>query len=261
MVDYNNPYEDGQEGWDQGYSDQQYLNQQYSGTNIPRTTYIDQNALTSLATNAGPSYPYLSTGSASHDDPGSYIPPHPGLATQPWDMGPYQAWTTSSLPPTTTYTMTSGAFSDPTATGFPDIAPLSDSLPPIPEQQLVEYQSGYDYSYGQAPPREPSSSPSQLRCDICNENFANQKNWDRHLTSEKHLSNVGEDDPDVPKYRCACTYSVARKDNYRRHLKHCAFRIDFAYVCTCGEHTQDKEYHEQHIDNCGRKRHKKGHKW
>ncbi|KAK4661324.1 uncharacterized protein QC763_0101870 [Podospora pseudopauciseta] len=222
MADYNNPYEDGQEGWDQGYSDQQYLNQQYSGTNIPRTTYIDQNALTSLATNAGPSYPYLSTGSASHDDPGSYIPPHPGLATQPWDMGPYQAWTTS---------------------------------------QLVEYQSGYDYSYGQAPPREPSSSPSQLRCDICNENFANQKNWDRHLTSEKHLSNVGEDDPDVPKYRCACTYSVARKDNYRRHLKHCAFRIDFAYVCTCGEHTQDKEYHEQHIDNCGRKRHKKGHKW
>lgn len=137
MADYNNPYEDGQEGWDQGYSDQQYLNQQYSGTNIPRTTYIDQTALTSLATNAGPSYPYLSPGSASHDDPGSYIPPHPGLATQPWDMGPYQVWTTSSLPPTTTYTMTSGAFSDPTATGFPDIAPLSDSLPPIPEQYVV----------------------------------------------------------------------------------------------------------------------------
>ncbi|KAK0666932.1 hypothetical protein QBC41DRAFT_304820 [Cercophora samala] len=257
MADYNQ-YGDNQGRWDQ----------QYSG-DIPHTTYIDQRGLTSVATNAGPPYTYPPTGSASHEyagPPGSYMPGPSNLAPQPWDMGPFQntPWTASSLPPTS-YSMISSNLSDnpimdnpfpsTTTAGLLDISALMHSLPFV-EQQHQDFE---EHGYNQPSVAGPSEPPSQLRCDVCNETFANQKNWDRHLLAEKHLNNI-EDDPNVPKYRCACTYAAARKDNYRRHLKNCLFRIDYAYICTCGDWTQNKAHHEEHIDQCGRKRRAKGHK-
>lgn len=76
-----------------------------------------------------------------------------------------------------------------------------------------------------------------------NENFANQESWYRYLLSEKHLTVV-------PKYECACNHIVTRKDMYRRHLQDCHVRG----WCTCsrGDSTQDRAYHEQQFDACGR---------
>ncbi|KAK4203636.1 hypothetical protein QBC40DRAFT_316417, partial [Triangularia verruculosa] len=97
----------------------------------------------------------------------------------------------------------------------------------------------------------------QVTCDQCEETFSNQRNWDQHLLSEKHIRN-GPYYDDVPKYKCACNFYQARRDNYLRHLQRCLFRIDFVYVCVCGEPTQDKAAHENHINLCGRRRRGRG---
>ncbi|KAK0737179.1 hypothetical protein B0T21DRAFT_347572 [Apiosordaria backusii] len=240
---------------------------------VPHTSYpMNQTTLSMPFPSDAGGYGYLPVTSASHDNSGSFgsfVPPST-LASPGWDIPAYTptSWTGSS---TTTYAMTpehlgrsfhsnvimDNALLDGSATDFPDTSTLLDSLPRNDQQPQDDYDE-YDYE-PQPPAPGPSSSPSQLCCEACDETFANQKNWDRHLLSEKHIRNIQDYTSDsVPKYKCACNYVQARKDNYRRHLKNCMFRIDFAYVCTCGDWTQDKAYHEQHIDQCGRKRRGRG---
>ncbi|KAK4175522.1 hypothetical protein QBC36DRAFT_22671 [Triangularia setosa] len=253
-----------QEAWDESNS------MHYSSNDNTHTAYpMHQTTLSMpLLSDAG-GYGYLPTTSASHDNTGSFgsfAPPHTPV-TQEWGMSYSNApWTGSSMP-ATTYAVAQGdvgshliasqiMLGNDTVTGFRQS--ILEDLTVDDEQEF-----GYDDFQPPALPTGFNSSPPQLSCEPCEETFANQKNWDRHLLSEKHIHNMslqGMDSDAVPKFKCACNYVQARKDNYRRHLKHCTFRIDFAYHCSCGEWTQDKAYHEHHIDLCGRKRRGRAHR-
>ncbi|KAK4201914.1 hypothetical protein QBC40DRAFT_252643 [Triangularia verruculosa] len=260
MADYNQ-YGGDQGGWEA---------EQYSD-DIPHTAYpIDQSTLDlSFSSGVGP-HEYTPAGSTRQGNTGSsgsYIPPST-LAAQPWGYQSLPGAWTGSATMVSNYAVASenrldnhldnniinNPFLDATAAAdFPDVSNLGDNLP-APDQPPQDYN---EYDHQQPPIPRPSTSPGQVGCDVCEETFANQKNWDRHLRSEKHIRNV-QYYVDVPKYKCACNFHQARKDNYIRHLKGCAFRIDFVYVCICGEPTQDKAHHEQHINLCGRKRRGKG---
>ncbi|KAK3369371.1 hypothetical protein B0T24DRAFT_632469 [Lasiosphaeria ovina] len=152
--------------------------------------------------------------------------------------------------------------------------------------------AGYDYDYDVAGPsgeggsgyaqpapvaqqahrshrhRRPEvASGSSLRCHICNETFNSSKNRMRHDLSKKHRDNLAaiRPTPDVVKsYQCACSYTQARKDLYRRHLATCRFPFpaqfgpQVLYNCNCGFQDNDKDEHMTHINVCGRKRWSKG---
>ncbi|KAK4188565.1 hypothetical protein QBC35DRAFT_473408 [Podospora australis] len=144
--------------------------------------------------------------------------------------------TYAAFPGTTQATLPEGAHQ-----GYQEEGPDPDSFP-------VATYSQSDTSDQEAGPSTAPGKP--YRCEPCDENFANQKNLERHFLSGKHNS-------DVAKFKCACGFMQARKDNYRRHLLTCAFEVNFVYRCSCGETTQEKGKHEKHIDECGRKRRNK----
>ncbi|KAK0717739.1 hypothetical protein B0T26DRAFT_872134 [Lasiosphaeria miniovina] len=111
--------------------------------------------------------------------------------------------------------------------------------------------------------RAPGSSTSGLTCELCGDTFPTNKNRQRHDLSKKHTDNLAaaSQTSDVVRYyRCACTYTQARKDLYSRHLKKCKypspapFGYQVMYRCSCLQEDDNKDAHISHIDLCGRKR-------
>ncbi|KXX81258.1 Zinc finger protein ZFAT [Madurella mycetomatis] len=124
---------------------------------------------------------------------------------------------------------------------------LPHSAPP--DQASGHTHQALDYWAAQIAEPQPkaTNAPPRFQCELCGEHFANQKNRERHYLSERHNA-------DAPKFKCACKYTQARKDNYRRHLSGCTFPIDSAYSCSCGHQTTDKNEHGIHIVYCRRRR-------
>ncbi|KAK3985208.1 hypothetical protein QBC44DRAFT_162684 [Cladorrhinum sp. PSN332] len=205
------------------------------------------------------------------------VGPPSGVSTaRPWDLHHAQsAFDTGNSPWPTPSSYLPAPLS---STSSPLLGPFdlsSQMLVSSPPPDLADSYSydlslggGYnldaysEYSVSQAPtpiPQSQSQSPADttssgsgsgsggFQCSLCGDTFVNQKNLDRHFLSERH--NEG-----APKFTCACGYVQARKDNYRRHLQSCSFRIEHPYVCSCADRTLDKAHHEAHIDKCGRKR-------
>ncbi|GAB1320010.1 Zinc finger protein ZFAT [Madurella fahalii] len=124
----------------------------------------------------------------------------------------------------------------------------------LDQSPTLDQASGYAYQGQDGAARQQTESQSEatnssprFQCELCGENFANQKNRDRHYLSERHNA-------DAPKFKCACNYTQARKDNYRRHLANCTFPIDVSYSCSCGHQTPDKSEHAIHVEYCRRRR-------
>ncbi|KAK3385252.1 hypothetical protein B0H63DRAFT_449323 [Podospora didyma] len=149
-------------------------------------------------------------------------------------------WSTTQVPPqwTMNQTLTGGLYYN----AQPGPLNMSQSLQSVPD-----VAAGSSALTQQLNEQNNTGTSTRIKCNICNKEFRNQSNKDRHFES-KH-------NPNVPKYHCVCGYTQPgpRKDNYTRHLQKCkSTQIcpPATYSCRCGNETEDKAVHSTHVNFC-----------
>ena len=102
----------------------------------------------------------------------------------------------------------------------------------------------------------------KYNCSLCNFNTSDKKDYNRHLLTRKHITNIKmRGKPDV-KYTCEkCKYVTCDKSKYNRHLlskKHNKIpkpeNTNYKYICSlCNYKTVDKNDYTRHLDSANHK--------
>lgn len=92
----------------------------------------------------------------------------------------------------------------------------------------------------------------QFRCTItsadgvpCGASFSRERDFSHHLSSVHSLCYAQH-------YQCWCGKKDVRKDNHKRHLRHCSKRRHEStpFLCSCGHACAKKAEHLSHIKDC-----------